>query len=104
MGFLVAIPTCDSNTGWSCDLTYCMCHFRSYADIPCDIQVNQAANSVTPSHDAFVNLLESIEHFLSRLDIYTRITPTPTMDEIVVKIIMEVLTTFVLATKEIKQG
>jgi hypothetical protein len=103
-GCLVAIPTCDSNTGWPCDLTCCMYHFRSYVDIPFDIQVNQAANGVTRSYDALVDLLESIEHFLSRLDIYTRITPTPAMDETVVKIMMEVLTTFALATKEIKQG
>jgi len=72
--------------------------------IPCDIKINQAANGVVDSYDALVDLLESIEHFLNRLDIYTRIPATATMDEIVVKIIVEVLTTLALATKELKQG
>ena len=67
-------------------------------------QINQAASGVADSYDALVDLLESIQHFLNRLDIYTRIPATATMDEIVVKIIVEVLTTLALATKELKQG
>lgn len=65
---------------------------------------NQATNGLADSYDALVDLLESIEHFLNRLDIYTRIPVTAVMDEIVVKIIVEVLTTLALATKELKQG
>ena len=49
-------------------------------------------------------MLESIEHFLKRLDIYTKIPPTPAMTEIVVKIMVELLSTLALATKQIKQG
>jgi hypothetical protein len=56
------------------------------------------------SYDALVDLLESIEHFLKRLDIYTRIPATAAMDEIVIKIMVELLTTLALATKEVKQG
>jgi hypothetical protein len=59
---------------------------------------------VRTSYDALVDLLESIEHFLGRLSIYTHISPTPAMDEIVVKILVELLSTLALATKEIKQG
>jgi len=66
--------------------------------------VNQAAKGVTASYNALVELLESVEHFLSRLDIYTRIPSTPAMDEIVVKIMMELFSTFALATKELKRG
>jgi hypothetical protein len=66
--------------------------------------VNQAAKGVIDSYDVLVDLLESIEHFLNRLDIYTRIPATAAMDEIVVKIMVELLTTLALATKEIKQG
>jgi len=66
--------------------------------------VNQAAKGVIASYDAFIDLLESIEHFLNRLDIYTRIPPTPTMDEMVIKIMVELLSTLALATKELKQG
>jgi hypothetical protein len=66
--------------------------------------VNQAAKGVTDSYDALVDLLESIEHFINRLDIYIRIPPTPAMDGIVVKILAELLSTLALATKELKQG
>ena len=70
----------------------------------CDIQVNQAARSVTSSWDPLVELLESIEHFLNRLEMYTRIPRTPAMDEMVVKIMVELLSTLALATRELKQG
>ena len=52
---------------------------------------------------ALIDLLESIEHFLNRLDIYTRIPPTPAMDEIVVKILVELISTFGLVTEDLKQ-
>jgi hypothetical protein len=70
----------------------------------CDIQVDQAARGVTSSWDALTELLESIEHFLNRLEIYTRISRTPAMDEMVVKIMIELLSTLALATRELKQG
>jgi len=66
--------------------------------------VYQAANGVHTSYDSLVDLLESIVHCLSRLSIYTQITPMPAMDEMVVKIMMESLFTIALVTKEIKQG
>jgi|SRR6266850_2063230 len=69
-----------------------------------DIQVNQAAKGVKDSYDALVDLLESIEHVINRLDIYTRIPPTPTMNDIVVKILVELLSTLALATRELKKG
>ena len=69
-----------------------------------DARMFQAANGVIDGYDAVVDLLESIEHFLKRLDIYTKIPPTPAMDEIVVKIMVELISTLALATKELKQG
>jgi hypothetical protein len=69
-----------------------------------EIQSNQAAKGVTASYDALVDFLESIEHFLSRLNIYTQISPTPAMDEIMDKILVELFSMFALATKELKQG
>jgi len=69
-----------------------------------DIHVYQAAKGMNASYDALVDLLESIEHFLMRLDIYTHIPHTPALDEMVVKIIVELLSTLALATKELKQG
>ena len=56
------------------------------------------------SYEALVDLLESIEHFFSRLRIYTQIPPTPAMDEIVVKVMAVLLSALALATKELKQG
>ena len=66
--------------------------------------MDQAAKGITSSWDALIELLESIEHFLNRLDIYTCIPRTPAMDEIVVKIMVELLSTLALATRELKQG
>ena len=64
----------------------------------------QAANGMNANYDALVDLLESIKHFLMRLDIYTHIPHTPALDKMVVKIIMELLSTLALVTKELKQG
>jgi hypothetical protein len=66
--------------------------------------VRKAAKGVIASEDALTDVLESIEHFLERLDIYTKIPSTVAMDEIIVKIMVELLLTLSLATKELKQG
>jgi hypothetical protein len=71
---------------------------------PCDIQMNQVAKGATSSGDALVDLLESIEQFIKRLDIYTRIPFTPIMVEMVVKIMAEILSTLALMTKKFKQA
>ena len=64
-------------------------------------QASKRANSV---FDTLVDLLESIEHVIRRADIYTRIPPTPAMDEMAFKIIVELFSTLALATKELNQG
>jgi hypothetical protein len=69
-----------------------------------NIQLHQAIKDVKDSYDALVELLESIEHFLYRLNIYTKITPTVAMTEMLVKILVELLSTLALATKEVSQG
>jgi hypothetical protein len=66
--------------------------------------VHQDANGVNTDEDALIDLLESIEQFLKRVVIYTRITPTPEMHEMVFNIMMELLSTLALATKELKRG
>jgi hypothetical protein len=68
------------------------------------ISVDQAANSVTASYDALVELFECVANFLKRLLIYTQIPFTPSMIDIVVKILVEVLAVLALATKQIQQG
>ena len=56
------------------------------------------------SYDALVDVFESIDHFLNRLDIYTKIPPTVAMTEMVVKILVELLSTLALSTEQIKEG
>ena len=63
----------------------------------------QAAKGIISNCEALIDLLESIEHFLNRLDIYTWISPSPAMDEIVVKILVELISTLGLVTEELKQ-
>ena len=70
----------------------------------CDIRTYQAVKDTIDSCDALGDLLESIDHFLNRLDIYTKIPPTVAMTEIVIKILVELLFTLALATKYMKQG
>ena len=73
---------------------------------PSDVRVYQAIKDVSASYDALVDLLESMERFLSRLDIYIKLplaTPTPAMGETIVNIMVELLTAIALVTKQIKQ-
>jgi hypothetical protein len=65
--------------------------------------MDQAVKDVSTSYDAIVDLLESIEHFINRLDIYTRVPSTGAMAEILVKIMVELISTLALVTKQIKQ-
>ncbi|KAH8994000.1 hypothetical protein EDB92DRAFT_1852164 [Lactarius akahatsu] len=63
-----------------------------------------AIKDVGASYDALVDLFESTENFLRRLDVYTKIPPTTAMTEIIVKILVELLSTLALATHQVKQG
>ena len=61
-------------------------------------------NGVTDDYNALADLLKLIGHLLSRLEIYTKIPPTEAMNEMVIKILVELLSTLALTTKETKQG
>ncbi|KAN0113681.1 hypothetical protein V8E52_007480 [Russula decolorans] len=63
-----------------------------------------AFKSVVSDLKCAIELLESMESFLNRLDIYTKVPPTPAMTEIIVKIMVELLSTLALATNQIRQG
>ena len=67
------------------------------------MQLFQAIKGVKDSYDALVELLESIEHLLQRLDIYTRITPTVAVTKLLVNVLVELLSVLALATK-VKKG
>jgi hypothetical protein len=64
----------------------------------------QAVKDTTASYDALVGLLESMEGFLNRLAIYTKLSLTPIMAEIIVKIMVELLSTLAVTTKQVEQG
>jgi hypothetical protein len=72
---------------------------------PYDIYLfHQAIKDVGKSYDAILELFESFESFLRRLDIYTRIPSTTAMTEIILKILIELLSTISLAIQQAKQG
>jgi len=66
--------------------------------------LDQAANGVTTSHEVLADMLESIEHFLNRLRIYTETSHSmPAVDEIVVKLMVELISTLVLVTGKLNK-
>jgi len=65
---------------------------------------SQAADGVSASYDALLELFECIGSFLKRLEIYTKISLTPLMTEIIVKIMVELLSVLAQAKKQITQG
>ena len=66
--------------------------------------LHQTIKDISTSYDALVDLFESFESFLRRLDIYTRIPFTTAITEIIVKILTELLSTISLAIQQAKQG
>ncbi|KAI9434678.1 hypothetical protein H4582DRAFT_2100870 [Lactarius indigo] len=63
-----------------------------------------ASKDVAASHDILIDIFERIENFFKRLEAYTEVPQTAAMTEIIVKIMVEVLSIFGIATKEIRQG
>ncbi|KAN0127958.1 hypothetical protein V8E53_014212 [Lactarius tabidus] len=63
-----------------------------------------AAKDVEASQDVLIDLFERIENFFKRLESYTSVPPTDAMTDIIVKIMIEVLNIFAIATKEMRQG
>jgi hypothetical protein len=71
---------------------------------PSDVQINQAANGVITSYDALAEMLESIEHFINRLRIYAVTSHSiPAVDDIVVKLMVELISTLALVTQKLKK-
>ena len=66
--------------------------------------VCQAAKDVYASEEALADLFECIENFFKRLETYTEVSPTDAMNDMIIKIMVEVLNIFAIATKEMKQG
>jgi hypothetical protein len=69
-----------------------------------DTQGSQAAKDASASRDKLIDLFNRVEHFFRRLEIYTSITPTTPMTDMIVEIMVEVLAILAIATKEVKRG
>ena len=65
---------------------------------------DQAIKDVDKSYDTLVDLFESFESFLRRLDIYTKIPSTTAITVVIIKILAELLSTISLAIQQVKQG
>jgi hypothetical protein len=65
---------------------------------------SQAAKDVRASQDTLIDIFEHMENFFRRLEVYTEVTPTTEMMDIIMKIMVEVVTILGIATKEMKQG
>jgi hypothetical protein len=66
--------------------------------------LHQTIKDISKSYDALIDLFESFESFVRRLDIYTKIPSTTVISEIIVKILIEMLSTISLAIQQAKQG
>jgi hypothetical protein len=53
---------------------------------------------------ALAELFEHIEKFLRRLETYINVPPTPELQEVIVKVMAEVLSVLAVATRVIEQG
>ncbi|KAF8274624.1 hypothetical protein EI94DRAFT_471754 [Lactarius quietus] len=63
-----------------------------------------AADGVTASYDALLELFECIGNFLKRLNIYSEIPLDPLMTDIVAKIMVELISILTIAKKQISRG
>ena len=59
---------------------------------------------VRASQDTLIDIFERMENFFQRLEIYTNVSPTPEMIDIIMRIMVEVLSVLAIATKEMKQS
>ena len=68
------------------------------------LQVNQASNGVITSYDVLAEILESMEHLFDRLRIYTETSHSmPTVDAVVVKLMVELITTLALVSRKLEK-
>ena len=65
--------------------------------------MTQAVNGIITSYDTLADMLESIEHFVNCLKIFTQATPLHAFDEKVVELMVELITTLALTTEKLKK-
>ena len=103
--FETAISTCKCDLRGNRDPSRCKRYLIGFLDLSLTgAHYVQAIKDVSASYDALVDLFESTENFLRRLDIYVKIPQTRAMTEIIVKIMVELLSILAIATQQVKQG
>ena len=103
--FCPGFPASKSRLWWNCYSAFSAFLTSIHPTKSCDVLGHcQTIKDVSASYDALLDLFESFESFLARLDIYTKIPSTTAMTEIVVKILIELLSTISLAIQHVKQG
>jgi hypothetical protein len=65
--------------------------------------MDQAASGIISSCEILADLLESIQEFVNRLKIYSQVSRTPAIDEMVIKLVVELISTLALVTRRLKQ-
>ena len=75
-----------------------------FAHTICNSHIPQAAKDVRSSQETLVDIFDRIENFFRRVEVYIAVPPTPEMLDMMVKIMVEVLSIFAIATKETTQG
>ncbi len=70
----------------------------------CDTSIYQTAKGVTASYDSLEYLFGCVGSFLKRVHIYANTPLTPSMTDIIIKIMAELLSVLALSTTQIKQG
>ena len=79
-------------------------HFDIFAWVISNSLVSQTAKDARASQDALIDVFQRIEMFFRRLEIYTEVSLTMEMTDIVIQIMAEVLSILGTATKEIKKS
>jgi hypothetical protein len=100
----LGVPSSKHNLygNWRSPLGSCPSSFPCAASF--DTHGSQAAKDTSASRDKLIGLLNRIEHFFRRLEIYTGVAPTTAMLDVVIEIMVEVLVILAIATKEVKRG
>ena len=66
--------------------------------------MSQASKDVRGSQNTVLDIFQRIEMFFRRLEVHTKVEPTPEMTDMMVQITVEVLSILGIALKEVKQG
>ena len=66
--------------------------------------ISQTAKDFRASQNSVLDIIERIEMFFRRLEVYTEVEPTPEMMDMMVQITVEILSILGIVTKEIRQS